>query len=39
MIVVLSTSYQEPPAIERTLVDISEFVALVPNYFRQDHRL
>jgi hypothetical protein len=39
MIVVLNSSHLEPPALERTLVDISDFVKLVPNYFRQDHRL
>ena len=39
MIVVLNTSYLEPPAIERTLVDVADFVKLVPNYFRQDHKL
>ncbi len=39
MIVVLNSSYLEPPAIERTLVDITDFVNLVPKYFRQDHRL
>jgi hypothetical protein len=39
MITVLDTSLQEPPSIERTFHDIADFVALVPNYYRQDRKL
>ena len=39
MIVVLESRYLEPPVIERTLVDIADFTALIPNYFRQDHKI
>jgi hypothetical protein len=39
MITVLDTSLQEPMSVERTFHDIADFVALVPNYYRQDRKL